>query len=127
MEEYTIFELQVAQEFSAAHWLPNYPGNCGQLHGHTWKVEIMLCGRELDEFGMLVDFREARRLLAEVIQPFDHKLLNEVTPFDTISPTAENLARLIFNNLKNQFAIARLTGVRVWETSTAFALYREED
>ncbi|HWP98283.1 MAG TPA: 6-carboxytetrahydropterin synthase QueD [Syntrophomonadaceae bacterium] len=124
--ECVIYEVQVAQEFAAAHWLHNYPGNCGQLHGHTWKVEITLMGEELDEAGMLVDFREARRLLGEVTGRFDHKLINEIKPFDTMSPTAENLARIIFEQLKSQFVNCKLESVRVWETSAASACYREE-
>lgn len=75
---------------------------------------------------MLVDFREARGLLARIVGRFDHKLLNEVIPFDTLSPTAENLARLFYDELNDAFGNCKLDGVRVWETSSACACYRGE-
>jgi len=115
------------QEFAAAHWLKDYPGNCSRIHGHTWKAEISLSGRELDDMGMLVDFREVRRVLSEEINKYDHQLLNEIEPFDTINPTAENMARLLYNRLSRAFPKCRVEYVRIWETPMASACYKGED
>jgi 6-pyruvoyltetrahydropterin/6-carboxytetrahydropterin synthase len=115
------------EEFAAAHWLKDYPGNCSQIHGHTWKTEVTLVGDQLDELGMLVDFRDVRRVLRGIVGKFDHCLLNDIEPFDSVNPTAENLARFIYEEVKTSFPQLRVKSVQVWESSTACAGYGEND
>ncbi len=115
------------QEFAAAHWLKDYPGNCSRIHGHTWKAEVSLRGSKLDEMGMLVDFREVRRILSEELGKYDHQLLNEIEPFDRINPTAENIARMLYEHLELSFPECKLEYVRIWETSMASACYMGDD
>ncbi|MEN6349455.1 MAG: 6-carboxytetrahydropterin synthase QueD [Syntrophomonas sp.] len=121
------FEVSIVQEFAAAHWLNNYNGNCRNIHGHTWKTEIIISGDQLDEVGMLVDFREVKKVLAAIIERFDHCLLNEVRPFDSINPTAENIARYIYQEAQKQFENNKIILVKVWESSSAWASYKEDD
>ncbi|MEN6349631.1 MAG: 6-carboxytetrahydropterin synthase QueD [Syntrophomonas sp.] len=125
MEELTIFEVKVIEEFAAAHWLKDYPGNCSQIHGHTWKTEVTLMGEKLDDMGMLVDFRDVRRVLKGIVGKFDHRLLNEIELFNSINPTAENLAHFIYEEIKVSFSRCRVKSVQVWESSTACACYME--
>lgn len=122
------YELGIIQEFAAAHKLNDYPGNCSNIHGHTWKVEIIVRGKQLDSTGMLIDFRELKKIAASIIkEKYDHRFLNEVEPFDKINPTAENIAREIYKEMKNLLEdTAEVKKVKVWESSTAYAVYREE-
>ncbi|MDD2619371.1 MAG: 6-carboxytetrahydropterin synthase QueD [Syntrophomonadaceae bacterium] len=119
------FAVSLVQEFAAAHWLKNYQGNCKNIHGHTWKVEVVISGEQLDEAGMLVDFREIKATLAAVLEKYDHTLLNEVRPFDTINPTAENIACYIYHEIKKAFPKHKIVEVKVWESSIAWASYNE--
>ena len=120
------YYLTVSQDFDAAHYLSGYSGNCANIHGHTWKVEITIAGSQLDSIGMLVDFRDIRTELTAVLDQFDHVLINEVPPFDKINPTSENLASFIYQHMKGQFAGYRLESVKVWESDHTWATYREE-
>lgn len=122
------YELGIVQEFAAAHKLNNYEGNCRNIHGHTWKVEIVVKGNELDAAGMLIDFRKLKQLASELInEKYDHKFLNEIEPFDKINPTAENIAREIYRGMQKMLeGIAEIRYIKVWESPTAYALYYEE-
>lgn len=123
------FEISVRAHFDAAHFLPGYPGQCARLHGHRWEVEAAVSGEEPDASGILVDFMELRAWLREIVQPFDHRCLNEVPPFDRIPPTSENLARLIFRSLRERLDAegcgARLGWVGVSESPETRVVYRE--
>jgi 6-pyruvoyltetrahydropterin/6-carboxytetrahydropterin synthase len=119
------YELSITSDFSAAHNLRGYRGKCERLHGHNWRVDVRLAGDRLDDAGMLIDFTEARRLLAEVLDPFDHAYLNEVAPFDKINPSSENLARVIAEGLAARLpAGVALASVTVWESDRCSATYR---
>lgn len=122
-----IYVVKVKQEFAAAHWLKDYPGNCSQIHGHTWEAEVTLSGSNLDHMGMLVDFRAVRAALRDIIGRYDHRLLNELEPFDMLNPTAENLARIIYEQMQAVFTDLRVVAVEVWEGAAASASYRGDD
>lgn len=127
-----MYELTVRSRFSAAHSLCGYPGDCARLHGHTWTVEVKVCGRELDELGMLLDFKEIKRELAKIIDQLDHRFLNDIEGFGEtgINPTAENLSFYIFQTLKKPIEEIRegihLKEISVWESPDAYATYRRE-
>lgn len=76
---------------------------------------------------MLVDFRDVRGVLKKVVGQFDHCLVNDVEPFNRVNPTAENLARFIFEEVKVSFPHIRVKSVQVWESSNACACYGEDD
>jgi 6-pyruvoyltetrahydropterin/6-carboxytetrahydropterin synthase len=83
--------LKKVIEIDAAHRLPKHPGKCQEMHGHRWRFVIEIDSVKLNDQGMVVDFG----LLKEVVGRLDHKVLNEIPPFDEVPPTAENLARQV--------------------------------
>jgi 6-pyruvoyltetrahydropterin/6-carboxytetrahydropterin synthase len=119
-----VYELTVEGHFAAAHKLRGYQGECEKLHGHNWRVQVQVAGQELDDLGMLMDFRELKAALQDVLQVLDHEYLNEVQPFDRTNPTTENVCRHITGKLG-----AKLPGgvsvrrVSCWESDTCGATY----
>ncbi|MCR4396101.1 MAG: 6-carboxytetrahydropterin synthase, partial [Candidatus Saccharicenans sp.] len=95
-----------------------YKGKCEKLHGHTFQVEVEITVRELDKTGIGIDFTEIKKKLAEILP--DHTLLNEAFDFN---PSAENLAREIFQRMKQFYPV---TAVTVWESEDAAATYTED-
>ena len=129
-----MYELIVRNRFAAAHALRDYDGPCARLHGHTWQVEVTVKGRKLDRRGMLVDFKEIKKGVKEIIEELDHQNLNDLEPFqkgEEGNPTAENLARYIYERLKSAIVIperdVQIALVRVWESPDASAAYLEVD
>ena len=122
-----MFEVCAEHSFAAAHALRNYHGKCENVHGHNYKVQVRVVGPELDETGMLLDFVELKRLLRGATERLDHQFLNETAPFDTVNPSAENIAKYLYDeisgNLRTENAAA-LHEVKVWETDIQFACYR---
>ena len=110
--------LRVRDKFQAAHFLKEYKGKCEKIHGHTFQVEVAIEVRELDETGLGIDFTLIKRKLAEILP--DHSLLNEVYEFN---PSAENLARRFFQEMKKSFPVKEVT---VWESEDASAAYSED-
>src|SRR5258708_17038 len=94
-----MFDVCVEQTFAAAHALRNYKGGCENTHGHNFKVRVSLQGDQLDQAGLLVDFLDVKALMDGAIGRLDHQFLNEVKPFDTINPSAENIARYFFDEM----------------------------
>jgi len=118
------YELLIQTEFAAAHNLREYDGNCERLHGHNWKVHVVLRGHQLDSLGMLVDFRDAKRRINAILSAFDHHYLNELTPFVSENPTTENIARFIYgalaDSLPEGIVVAKVTA---WESDHCGASY----
>ncbi|HEY3379247.1 MAG TPA: 6-carboxytetrahydropterin synthase QueD [Armatimonadota bacterium] len=92
-----MFRMTVEDQFSAAHAIRNYPGPCCRLHGHNYRIVVRLAGEELDDLGMLIDYTEVKRALAQVLAPFDHANLNDLPTFaTTTNPTSEEIARVLY-------------------------------
>lgn len=120
-----MYELTVKSHFDAAHALRGYPGECRLLHGHTWDVEVTVCGEELDDIGIVYDFKSLKDDLNGVLADYDHAYLNEVAPFDELTPTAENLARVVYERLEKVVdARVSVKEVAVWESPIAKLVYR---
>jgi len=120
-----MYELTVKSHFDAAHALRGYPGECRNLHGHTWDVEVTVVGSELDEIGIVYDFKTLKDDLNHVLGAYDHAYLNDVEPFDSLTPTAENLARVIYERLAGAVdPRVRVLEVSVWESPIAKLTYR---
>lgn len=96
-----MFEITVATHIDSAHLLHGYQGKCSNIHGHTWRVEVTLKGAQLNEIGLLIDFNEVKMVIKEVTAAFDHKLINDIEPFDQVNPSSENLAKYFFHEIKN--------------------------
>jgi len=94
------------------------------MHGHRWTVEAVVGACALDGSGMAFDFIAFRELLLGIISPFDHQVLNEVSPFDRIPPTAENIAEYIYNEMATALPPGIIpVEVKVWESPQAWASY----
>lgn len=120
-----MYELTVKGHFDAAHALRGYEGECRDLHGHTWDVEVTVAGETLDDVGIVYDFKRLKDDLAAVLAPFDHVYLNDVPPFDTINATAENLARVVCEQLAGRVGEGvTVVEVAVWESPIARLVYR---
>ena len=102
-----MFTLCVKARFSGAHRLVNYPGACQRIHGHNWQVKARIRARELDEQGMVMDLMQLSSLLKECLDQYDHRMVNEVAPFDSLNPTSENLARTPASRRGNGFRTDR--------------------
>lgn len=122
-----MYEVSVEGGFAGAHNLKGYEGLCEQLHGHNWKVACTLRSDKLDELGMVIDFKKVKAMLAEILNQFDHRYLNDLEPFRKENPTTENLARYIFKSLARKvpegIQVARVT---VWESAGSAVSYSEE-
>jgi 6-pyruvoyltetrahydropterin/6-carboxytetrahydropterin synthase len=123
-----MYEVFVDESFAAAHNLRNYKGKCENLHGHNYKVRATLTGRELDATGLLYDFVHLKEVIRSVIRSLDHHYLNELKPFDVLNPSAENIARHIYDEAAKQLQStpngAAISSITVWETETSAATYR---
>ena len=123
--------------FCYGHRLLHYRGKCCHLHGHNARAVITLEGEALDERGMLCDFNDIKALVKDWIdRELDHNMLlhhdDPVLPMlqaagervyvMDANPTAENIARMIFEYARDQGFPVR--EVMIWETETANASYR---
>lgn len=91
-----MWTLRKTMEIDAAHFLPGHPGKCQNLHGHRWKVQIQIETNQLNDQGMVVDFGT----LKSIVNKLDHKVINDLAPFNETPPTAENLARVIASQVR---------------------------
>lgn len=124
-----MYEVHVSTMFPAAHALRNYYGKTEPIHGHNWRAKISISGEQVDSMGLLIDFVPLQKEIARVIGRLDHQFLNEVTPFDTVNPSAENIARYLHDEfaasvppMQPEFAV-RVARVEVWETDNCSAVY----
>lgn len=122
-----MFEVTIEETFAAGHALRNYHGKCENVHGHNYRCQVTVEGADVDENGLLVDFVELKKVVHSVLDRLDHQWLNDFPPFNVINPSAENIAKYIFDEVNSGLGArsnARLGQVRLWETDTAFAVYR---
>lgn len=122
-----MFRLRVYDYFSSAHFLNGYQGKCESLHGHNWKVEAEIEGRTLDKVGMLIDFKLLRELLKEILGELDHRLLNDLDVFKNSNPSAELIAKYVYDELQIKLpSEITLSSVSVWESERSQAIYSEK-
>jgi 6-pyruvoyltetrahydropterin/6-carboxytetrahydropterin synthase len=125
-----MFEVMVEAQFAAGHYLRNYRGKCENPHGHNYKVQVTLQGSELDEAGLLLDFKLLKQVMRPVVDRLDHQMMNDLEPFTELNPSAENLARYFYQETNKQ--MREMTGGRVsvkdcvvFETDFTTAKYYE--
>lgn len=123
-----MYRLTIFTHFAAAHNLINYQGDCENLHGHNWKVEVTVAARELDKAGLGIDFKILKRETKEALALLDHTYLNDLEPFKNLSPSSENISRYLFETLSTRFdnGNVMVEQVNVWESENACASYRRD-
>jgi 6-pyruvoyltetrahydropterin/6-carboxytetrahydropterin synthase len=97
-----MYVLSVDSHFDSSHCLVGYDGECARIHGHTWSVTVSVSTETLGELGYSIDFRDISAVLETILKRFDHKMLNELEEFREINPTAENIARVLFEILADK-------------------------
>jgi 6-pyruvoyltetrahydropterin/6-carboxytetrahydropterin synthase len=125
-----MFQVTVERTFAAGHYLRNYKGKCENPHGHNYKVQVTLEGKELDQAGLLLDFRDLKSVMQQVIERLDHRMINDIEPFTVLNPSAENLARYFYEQTNGQLreitkGRVSVKDVTVFETDTTVATYFE--
>jgi len=122
-----MYTVTIEDHFSGAHHLRNYHGKCEDLHGHNWKVQVVVISDSLDEGGMVLDFTILKASTRQVLETLDHKYLNELPDFLEKNPSSENISRYIFDRLKPlvESRNTTLKQVTVWESVNACASYAE--
>lgn len=125
-----MFEITVEAHFSSGHYLREYQGKCENPHGHNYRVLVTLEGETLESNGLLLDFKLLKQVLKPTVEYLDHQMINDLEPFTTVNPSAENLAKYFYDKTKLQ--VAEMSGGRVrvkdctlFETNTSFARYYE--
>jgi len=122
--------LTLLSSFSAAHCLPDHPGQCKNMHGHTWKVKTTISGPVDKDTGMLIDFKDFERKVNPVIDMLDHSFINNFPYFQEKPPTAENIAIFIYEAVQTAFSSHHkitVESVEVWESDKASAVYEGGD
>jgi 6-pyruvoyltetrahydropterin/6-carboxytetrahydropterin synthase len=120
-----MYEVSVEKHFDAAHYLRDYRGKCESLHGHRYQVVAKVKTATLNEIGLAFDFTVLKQHLDEILSLFDHTCLNDVTPFDKINPSSENIASTIYNMLIPKLAGTKtsLSCIEVWESPDSWVSY----
>jgi 6-pyruvoyltetrahydropterin/6-carboxytetrahydropterin synthase len=120
-----LYEVSTSASFSAAHRIREYSGKCERMHGHNWKVEVTVRSTELNDLGIVIDFRDLRKIVSGILEEVDHRIINDVAPFTSINPTAENLAKWLHDEISKKIAHVSVESlyVKVRETDSSFAAY----
>jgi 6-pyruvoyltetrahydropterin/6-carboxytetrahydropterin synthase len=122
-----MFRLSTQKVISAAHILRDYQGPCARLHGHNWNVKLDVISSELNDIGLTVDFLDLDKILWDVIGPFDHNNFNDFPPFNTINPTAENVAKYFYHEIKKKLPKGvEIDKIAIWETENYLVEYFED-
>jgi len=125
-----MYELKIINRFAAAHQLKMVAKKCENLHGHNWKIEVILTGEVLNSAGVLMDFGQFKKILAKIIERLDHKFLNDLEYFnDHFPPSSENIAYYIANEMKTSIhdPLVKVKSVTAWESENACATYIVSD
>lgn len=115
--------------FEAAHYLPHHDGRCRNLHGHSFKGTVYICGEKLidsgSKQGMVIDYSEIKQYLAPIVEDFlDHHYLNETLGLE--NPTSEAIAQWIYDRLESD-GLPGIVGVLIEETCTSKCFYTRSD
>jgi len=121
-----VFTIEKEFKFEAAHYLPHHDGKCQRMHGHSWVGRVILQSDTITHVGpkqnMVMDFADIKSVMQrDIDDKLDHYCLNETLPLE--SPTAEAIAAYLFHAWK--YALPSLRAVRIEETCTSAAEYRE--
>ena len=122
-----MYDVTVKTGFSAAHQLRLYDGKYENLHGHNWTAQVTVEADELNPIGVGIDFVELKEMVERILSRLDYQNINEISPFDKENPSAENIARWLFLELKTQIDTesTRVKRVEVCEIEGCGASYYE--
>lgn len=122
-----MYNLTIRTSFAAAHNLINYQGDCENLHGHNWKVDVSVTARDLDQAGLGIDFKILKKEAGAIINELDHKYLNDNPAFQTVSPSSEHISRYLFHRISERINSdnIKVASITVWESENASACYYE--
>jgi len=120
-----MYEICKEMSFAAAHIIRGHPGKCAQPHGHNWRVRLHVSCEGLDAIGMGIEFGSLKEALAGILESLDHRDLNDLPMFQGTNPTAENMARYIFEEASRRLKQAgcRVSRVEIWETDSCSVTY----
>ena len=122
----SLYKIAVKSSFSSAHSLRGYSGPCERVHGHNWRVKVVVSRETLDDMGMTIDFKDISRILEDVTTELDHRNLDTLHVFKEKNPTAENLAVYLYHEtLKRLPPGVSLEEVEVSETDRYSVSYSE--
>jgi 6-pyruvoyltetrahydropterin/6-carboxytetrahydropterin synthase len=122
-----MYRLKISSNFASAHNLIHYQGECENLHGHNWKVDVSVTAKQLDKAGLGIDFKTLKAETKILLKTLDHKYLNELEPFKEVSPSSENIACYLYYQLSSKLNNdnIKVESVTVWESDVACATYYE--
>ena len=122
-----MYDVTIKTGFSAAHQLRLYDGKYENLHGHNWTAQVTVEADELNPIGVGIDFVELKEMVERILSRLDYQNINEISPFDKENPSAENIARWLFLELKTQIDTksTRVKRVEVCEMEGCGASYYE--
>jgi len=120
-----MYELKVVTRFAAAHQLTMVGSKCENMHGHNWKIEVIVVGKKLDHAGVLLDFGVIKAHIAEIMDMLDHQYLNALDYFRQHQPSSENIAYFVAAELKKRIhnPAVSISRVSAWESEDACATY----
>jgi len=120
-----MYELKVITRFAAAHRLTMVGAKCETMHGHNWKIEVVLQGDRLNSAGVLMDFGDVKALLRDIIARLDHQFLNELPMFAGGQPSSERIAAFVADRLQQALDVptVRVSRVSAWESEDACATW----
>ena len=111
--------MKIAKEFTfdSAHFLKDYKGECEKMHGHTYRIRVVVEG-EPKENGLVMDFAELKKIVNEkVVDKWDHAIINDTLEHASV----ENMCVWAWEQIKPE--LPGLSEIRIWETSNSFAIY----
>ena len=120
-----MFELTIKGNIASAHFIKGYNGPCQNLHGHTWKIEVVIISDQLDKLGMVADFSLLKKQLKEFLLTIDHICLNDLPYFQKVHPTTENIAKYIYEHFSSTIRPLKIKKVCAWESETSGVVYYE--
>ena len=122
-----MYDVTVKTGFSAAHQLRLYDGKYENLHGHNWTAQVTVEADELNTIGVGIDFVELKEMVERILSRLDYQNINEISPFDKENPSAEDIARWLFLELKTQIDTesTRIKRVEIYEMEGCGASYFE--
>lgn len=122
-----MYELIITGHFSSAHYLRGYEGACENLHGHTWHVEAAITSDKVNQIGLVVDFKELKEKLKQIVNRWDHVCLNDLPEFKDVNPSTENMAQWFYKEFQKDLPEdVCMKSTRVWESDSASVRYSEE-